>query len=153
MGAEEEIVDAINKELPGKADASIKRQRRIFIKVSRGDLKNAVEVLADKLKVKHLSTITARDTGTDFEILYHFFTRGVVVTVRTACPRDDPSVDSIMKIFPGAVFYEREIHDLFGVEPRGHIDLRRLVLPEDWDQGYPLRKDWKPKGGESVGKG
>jgi len=40
--------------------------------------------------------------------------------------------------------YERELLDLLGITPRGHPDPRRLVLPDDWPGGYPLRKDWKP---------
>jgi NADH-quinone oxidoreductase subunit C len=83
-----------------------------------------------------------------FEVLYHFLVNGTEITIRTSCPKDDPSVESIINIFPGAVLYEREIHDILGIVPNGHPDLRRLVLPEDWVGGYPLRKDWKPPEGK-----
>ena len=95
------------------------------------------------MNINHLSTITARDTGKEIEILYHFLLNGVVITIRTSCPKDDSTVDSIVSIFPGAVLYERELNDILGVIPKGHPDLRRLVLPDDWVGGYPLRKDWK----------
>jgi NADH:ubiquinone oxidoreductase subunit C len=110
-----------------------------------------MKVLAKEMDTQHLSTITARDTGTDLEILYHFFIKGILVTVRTTCPRNDPTIDSILKVFPSAVLYEREIHDLLGIIPKGHPDLRPLVLPDSWKQGYPLRKDWKPSGGDASG--
>jgi NADH:ubiquinone oxidoreductase subunit C len=122
----------------------VKRDRRIFISIPRNDLIKTVNILSSELNINHLSTITARDTGKDIEILYHFLLKGVVITIRTMCPKDDPTIESIVSIFPGAVLYERELNDLLGIVPKGHPDLRRLVLPDDWVGGYPLRKDWKP---------
>jgi len=145
MTTTEELISQVLQGVP----VQVKREHRIFITVPRTDLIKTVNILASELNVQHLSTITARDTGFEFELLYHFFLNGVVITVRTSCPRDDPTVDSIVKIFPGAVLYERELHDILGVVPSGHPDLRPLLLPDNWVGGYPLRKDWKPaEGGE-----
>jgi NADH:ubiquinone oxidoreductase subunit C len=127
----------------------IKKHNRVFVNVIREDLKKVVKFIANEPGFQHLSTITARDTGTEFEILYHFFIDGILLTVRTKCPRDDPTVDSIVDIVPGAILYEREINDILGIVPKDHPDLRRLILPENWTSGYPLRKDWKPEGGET----
>ena len=140
MTTTEELITQILRELP----VQVKRARRIFINVSRNDLIKTMNILSSELNINHLSTITARDAGKEIEILYHFLLNGVVITIRTACPKDDPTVDSIVSIFPGAVLYERELNDILGVIPKGHPDLRRLVLPDDWVGGYPLRKDWKP---------
>ena len=140
MTATEELITQVLRGLP----VQVKRARRIFINVSRNDLIKTVNILSSELNINHLSTITARDAGKEIEILYHFLLNGVVITIRTACPKDDPMVDSIVSIFPGAVLYERELNDILGVIPKGHPDLRRLVLPDDWVGGYPLRKDWKP---------
>lgn len=144
MTTTEELITQVLQGVP----VQVKRDRRMFVDIPRQDLIKTVNILASELNVQHLSTITARDHGAELELLYHFFLQGVVITVRTTCPRDDPTVDSIVHIFPGAVLYEREIHDILGVVPKGHPDLRRLVLPEDWVGGYPLRKDWKPAEGE-----
>jgi NADH-quinone oxidoreductase subunit C len=145
MTTTEELISQVLQGVP----VQVKREHRIFITVPRTDLIKTVNILASELNVQHLSTITARDTGFEFELLYHFFLNGVVITVRTSCPRDDPTVDSIVKIFPGAVLYERELHDILGIVPSGHPDLRPLLLPDNWVGGYPLRKDWKPaEGGE-----
>ena len=130
------------------SDIQVKTPRRLYVTVDRADLTKAVSIIASEFGAQHLSTITALDNGKQFEVLYHFFVDGIVVTVRIMCPKDYPTVDSIIGIFPGAVLYEREIHDIIGIVPNGHPDLRRLVLPEDWVGGYPLRKDWKPAGGE-----
>jgi NADH-quinone oxidoreductase subunit C len=129
-------------------DIQSKTPRRVFVSIPRAELTKTVNIIASELGAQHLSTITALDTGTVFEVLYHFLVDGIVVTVRTSCPKDDPTVDSIVNIFPGAILYEREIHDIIGIVPTRHPDLRRLVLPEDWVGGYPLRKDWKPPEGE-----
>jgi len=140
MTTTEELISQVLQGLP----VQVKRDRRIFIPVPRNDLIKTVNILSSELNINHLSTITARDTGKEIEILYHFFLNGVIITIRTTCPKDDPTIDSIVSIFPGAVLYERELNDILGVVPKGHPDLRRLVLPDDWVGGYPLRKDWKP---------
>jgi Ni,Fe-hydrogenase III component G len=140
MTTTEELITQVLRGLP----IQVKRDRRIYISIPRNDLIKTVNILSSELNIQHLSTITARDTGSELEILYHFLLNGVVITVRTSCPKDDPTIDSIVKIFPGAVLYERELNDILGIVPKGHPDLRRLVLPDDWVGGYPLRKDWKP---------
>jgi len=132
-------------------DITNPRLHRLFTMIPREHLKPVAMLLAKQLNAAHISTITARDTGSELRILYHFFIDSHMVTVQTSCPRDDPTIDSIVDVFPGAILYEREIHDLLGIIPKKHPDLRRLVLPENWTQGHPLRKDWKPLGGEPVG--
>jgi len=149
---EDHIRDILQEKTKGiNLQITVKRDRRIFINLLREDLKKVAEILAEDLGTQHISTITARDTGNNFEILYHFFIDHVMVTLRTTCPRNEPTVDSLVSIFPGAILYEREIHDILGIVPTKHPDLRRLVLPEDWSGGYPLRKDWKPEGGDTNG--
>ncbi len=148
---DEQLRDTLLKIVPSDANVTLTKPRRLMIAISRDSLKKTVAILAKDLHAQHLSTITARDTGTLFEILYHFFIHGAIVTVRTSCPRDDPTVESIVDVFPSAILYERELNDILGIIAKGHPDLRRLILPEDWNQGYPLRKDWKPTGGDVVG--
>lgn len=61
----------------------------------------------------------------------------------------DPVVDSLCPVWPGANWLEREIFDLFGIRFEGHPDLRRILLPDDWE-GYPLRKDFPVEGYRDV---
>ena len=61
----------------------------------------------------------------------------------------DPVVDSLSSIWPGANWLEREIYDLFGIRFSGHPDLRRILLPDDWE-GYPLRRDYPVEGFRDV---
>jgi NADH-quinone oxidoreductase subunit C len=70
------------------------------------------------------------------------------LTVKLRVPIDEPHVDSVTPEWPAADFQEREIYDMFGVVFRGHPDLRRILMPEDYE-GHPQRRDF-PVGGEPV---
>jgi NADH-quinone oxidoreductase subunit C len=70
------------------------------------------------------------------------------ITVKARVPTDDPRIDSVVELFPGADFPEREVYDMFGVQFDGHPDLRRILMPEDYE-GFPQRRDF-PVGGEPV---
>jgi NADH-quinone oxidoreductase subunit C len=68
--------------------------------------------------------------------------------VKTRLGVDDPHVPTVVDLFAGADFHEREVYDMFGVVFDGHPDMRRLLMPEDYE-GYPQRRDF-PLGGEPV---
>jgi NADH-quinone oxidoreductase subunit C len=70
------------------------------------------------------------------------------VTVKLRVPTDDPHVDSVTPEWPTANHQEREVYDMFGVIFDGHPDLRRILMPEDYE-GFPQRRDF-PIGGEPV---
>jgi len=70
------------------------------------------------------------------------------ISVKVRVPVQDASVPSVVELFPGADFQEREVFDMFGVRFEGHPDLRRILMPEDYE-GYPQRRDF-PVGGEAV---
>jgi NADH-quinone oxidoreductase subunit C len=70
------------------------------------------------------------------------------ISVKTRVPVDAATVASVTDLFPGADFPEREVYDMFGVEFDGHPDLRRILMPEDYE-GFPQRRDF-PIGGEPV---
>ena len=77
-------------------------------------------------------------------VVYHLFSyrHRHTIVVRVDVPRDAPVVPSVAALFPTAIWQEREAFDLVGVRFDGHPDLRRILLPDEWD-GHPLRKDWK----------
>jgi NADH-quinone oxidoreductase subunit C len=68
--------------------------------------------------------------------------------VKTRVTTDAPRLRTVVPLFPTADFQEREVHDMFGVEFEGHPDLRRILMPEDYE-GFPQRRDF-PLGGEPV---
>ncbi len=70
------------------------------------------------------------------------------ISVKARVPTDAPEIDSVVELFPGAEYPEREVYDMFGVVFNGHPDLRRILMPEDYE-GHPQRRDF-PIGGEPV---
>ncbi|HEX4650894.1 MAG TPA: NADH-quinone oxidoreductase subunit C [Granulicella sp.] len=82
-----------------------------------------------------------------FQIVYHILSHRLKERIRliVRLESDASAIDSIVGIWPSANFYEREIFDLFGVHFGGHPNLRRIMMPEDWE-GHPLRKDYPVEG-------
>jgi NADH-quinone oxidoreductase subunit C len=70
------------------------------------------------------------------------------ISVRARVSTEDPHIPSVVDLWPGAEFPERETFDMFGVVFDGHPDMRRILMPEDFD-GYPQRRDY-PIGGEPI---
>jgi len=92
-----------------------------------------------------LATASGVDVRDGIDVLYHwcFEPQGFVVTVKALAARPELALDSIANVVSGAIWIEREIHDLFGANFRDHPDMRRLILDDSWPQGvYPLRKDF-----------
>ncbi len=142
---DEAIINEIKKN-PKFKDLEITNPapRRIFISVDTTNLIDAVKHLKDQLEFTHLSTITGVDKGEVFEILYHLANPFACLTIRTTIPRNHPHVPTITGVMPGAILYERELQDMFGMVVEQIPDPRPLVLPDNWPAGvYPLRKDWK----------
>lgn len=82
-----------------------------------------------------------------FQVTYHILSHALKQRVRLVAFVDsmDLSIDSITPVWPSANFYEREVFDLFGIRFTGHPDLRRIMMPEEWE-GHPLRKDYPVEG-------
>ncbi|MCL2660181.1 MAG: NADH-quinone oxidoreductase subunit C [Acidobacteriaceae bacterium] len=78
-----------------------------------------------------------------YSILSHKLKRRLRVVARVG--GSDPEIDSAVAVWPSANFYEREVFDLFGVKFKNHPNLRRIMMPEDWE-GHPLRKDYPVEG-------
>jgi NADH-quinone oxidoreductase subunit C len=107
------------------------------------------------LRFDRLSDLTAidyLDRGGDprFAVVYHLMSRSSLarLRVRALVPEDDPTIVSVTGLYPMANWPEREVYDLFGIAFTDHPDLKRILLPDDWD-GHPLRKDY-PIGAEEV---
>jgi NADH-quinone oxidoreductase subunit C len=120
--------------------------------VPRERLRRVAEYLASEpdLDFKLLVDITAVDrfpVEPRFELNYHMvsLSRRERLRVRVSVAGRDPVADSVTQVWPTANWHEREIFDLFGVRFAGHPDLRRILMPEEWE-GFPLRKDYPVEG-------
>ena len=127
-------------------------RNELSIYVERTSFEEACSTLKNDptLQYDSLSDVTCVDwTPSDprFEVIYHLFStvtkKRVRLKVRLA--GDDPAVDSLTSIWPGADFFEREVFDLFGVRFNGHPNLKRIMMPDNWE-GHPLRKDYPVEG-------
>jgi NADH-quinone oxidoreductase subunit C len=90
--------------------------------------------------------MTGIEVRDGIEVNYHVCFDGdtLVITLSALAPWPEPSLESVAQDIPGALWIEREIHDILGVSFTGHPDMRRLVLPDDWPEGvYPLRKGFE----------
>lgn len=92
----------------------------------------------------HLSFVTAVDNRDNFTLVYALFsTFGKdSLFVELDLARINPEVESVTSIWKSANWHEREVFDLFGINFKNHPDLRRILMPEDWE-GHPLRKDFE----------
>jgi len=118
--------------------------RRIFVSIDPAGLNALLAKMKAELDCWFLSTISGVDRGETFELLYHFGDTTGSVHVRTSIPKSDPRIPSIWGVIPGAVLYEREIQEMFGITVENIPDPRPLMMSDDWPAGnFPLRKDWK----------
>ncbi len=147
-----EIIERLRQDLGAKAlELTNPDVRRVFVTVAPADLVGTVTLLRDKYDCAYLATVSGLDKGETFEILYHFASPVVNINVRTDIPKASPHIESITPFIPGAVLYERELQDMFGMVVDHLPDPRPLVLPDDWPAGaYPLRKDWKYERPEEI---
>jgi len=100
------------------------------------DLKN--------LGFDRLGMLTAVDRGETFEMVYRLTSRSMSAGIFLKChvPRENPVTQSLCSLWPAANWQEREVYDMFGISFEGHPDLRRILLPPEWE-GHPLRKDYE----------
>ena len=140
----------LEKRFPGalKRDARPGYEGHI-VEVSK--LREVATAIRDEMGYDYLSSVTAVDYFSDvpnannfIEVVYHLFksTGGGSLVYKVQMPRDKAVVPSLIDIYPGADFQEREAWDLYGVKFEGHPDLRRILMWEGFD-GHPMRKDWK----------
>jgi NADH-quinone oxidoreductase subunit C len=140
----ERVLQAIRERLGDVVqDIQVRSPRRIYVNVAPDRLVEAARCLFADLGGRY-AIATGMQVEGGFEVLHHFAFDAdhVVVSLRARVDGREPRLDSLAPLIKGAEFIEREMHDLLGIEFRGHPNLQRLILPEDWPDGvYPLRRD------------
>lgn len=83
--------------------------------------------------------------GGTLSVYYHLESLNLKhkITLKVSTPRENPEVESVDSVWRCADWNEREAFDMFGIVFLNHPDLRRILMPEDWEAGYPLRKDYR----------
>jgi NADH-quinone oxidoreductase subunit C len=139
-----ELLDDLRSLLPGLAldEAPSTDQQTI------GVPSNSIVEVCGRLRDRHGFIFLADVTAVDwwpreprFEVVYHLASAAARLRLKVRLAGDAARVPTVQSIWPGAGWLEREVWDLFGIEFDNHGDLRRLLMPEDWE-GHPLRKDF-----------
>ncbi|MEN8241422.1 MAG: NADH-quinone oxidoreductase subunit C [Chloroflexota bacterium] len=145
------IAQKLAKKFDGQLDDSLEQARVI---VPSGKIVELCKELRDKHDFESLTGFSVVDyhpqTEPRFHLIYQFrsIAQNIYLEVRMELNGSELLVDSVTGIYPGVNWYEREAWDMFGIQFEGHPDLRRLLMPYDWE-GHPLRKDY-PLGYEEV---
>jgi NADH-quinone oxidoreductase subunit C len=127
-------------------------RNELTVWLDRVGLRDACQMLKSEPKLQYnaIADITCVDwlpREPRFEVVYHLFStvNKKYFRLKVRLAGDDPSVDSLTPIWPGANFFEREVFDLFGVRFDQHPNLVRIMMQENWE-GHPLRKDYPVEG-------
>ncbi|MCH8085417.1 MAG: NADH-quinone oxidoreductase subunit C [Thaumarchaeota archaeon] len=159
---EKSISDKIVEKFGDKVEVAFIKKDRVGINVSRENVHDVAEFIRDGLNYDHVESVSGVDYPQEKEIavVYHIgsytdpsLARQILVLSTRAQREENPipgsdatKLPTLRDIFYSVEFHEREIFEMFGVYFEGHPDNRRLLLPEDWADLPPLRKDFTIKG-------
>ncbi|MHB2037444.1 MAG: NADH-quinone oxidoreductase subunit C [Nitrososphaerales archaeon] len=150
---EKAILDSIAR-LGDKAKVAFAKANRIKVSVTRENLVEVAKFVRNELLFDHCTNVT----GTDFpkegqlEVTYHFGSidgqnlRRIILTLGCRIPSTDPTLPSIIDVYPSVNFHEREAAEMIGCVFQGHPNLGRLLLPEDWSDIPPMLKTYRLPG-------
>jgi NADH-quinone oxidoreductase subunit C len=159
---EKGLADKIVEKFGTRITVAFVKPDRVRINVGRDDVEEVAEFLRDVMNFDHAESVSGVDYPQDkeIEVVYHLgsyadssLSRQILVLATRAQREENPipgndatKLPSLREIFYSVEFHEREIFEMFGVYFQGHPDNRRLLLPEDWADLPPLRKDFAIKG-------
>ncbi|HEX2620108.1 MAG TPA: NADH-quinone oxidoreductase subunit C, partial [Phototrophicaceae bacterium] len=145
----DEAIAALKAKYPGVVTDDT-RQGYYGVIVDKNKLIDVATTLRDELGFNYLSSATAVDyeglegSTNHLEMVYHAYqiTGGKALVFKAQTDRENAEIPSLIDVYPGADFQEREAYDLFGIRFPGHPNLKRILM---WDgfEGHPMRKDWK----------
>lgn len=123
-------------------------QYQVSFEVVKEDVHSLLSLLKTNgwIQLSYLSAIDWIEEN-EFEMVYILFNweKPVHIQIRTRLDRNNPSINSILPIFPGCKYYERETHEFFGIKFPGNPDYEKQLILEEWDDMPPMRKDFDPR--------
>lgn len=159
---EKEQVNKITEKFGSKTEVAFVKPDRVRINVKKEDVLEVASFIRDELNYDHAESVTGVDfpDEKEIEVVYHLGSytdpqlSRQVLSLATRAPReenpnpgkDSTKLPSLRDIFYSVEFHERECFEMLGVYFEGHPDNRRLLLPEDWADIPPLRRDFAIKG-------
>lgn len=122
--------------------------RQPWIEIESDSIQAACQFLKDDARFffDYLECLSGIDLGPEADkigVVYHIMsiTRNLRIVLKCFCAREAANLPTVATVWKTAEWHEREAWDLFGIKFEGHPDMRRILMPEDWD-GHPLRKDY-----------
>ncbi len=156
------IAELIKERFPEDVKDIMEFRGQVSVIVKKENIKDIMRYLHDtpELYFDFLEDLCGVDylgrKDIRFEVVYHLYSmkHRHMIRIKAEVSEEDPTIDSVVDIWAGANWHERECYDMYGIKFNGHPDLRRILMPEDWE-GYPLRKDYPLKSdlGEMEWKG
>lgn len=150
----EQLHSALQRGIPG-ASMTVESPNLV---IAPSDLVRVCQFFKDThaFRMDHVANLTAIDYPPDrLEVIYHLYSMALKhgpIALKVKLPRANPTVPSLVPVYRGAEYQEREVYDLYGVTFEGHPDLRRILM---WDEfkGYPMRKDYTPEDQDVIESG
>ncbi len=149
-----EIAEKVKSKFPDEVLDITPFRDQVSITLKRDKIIDICRYLHDnpELSFNYLSDLCGTDyphKDPRFEVVYNLYSikHRHGIRLKALIPEQDPSIDTVVSVWIGANWHEREACDMYGIVFKGHPDLRRILMPEDWE-GYPLRKDYPLKGPE-----
>ncbi|MCZ2149523.1 MAG: NADH-quinone oxidoreductase subunit C [Bryobacterales bacterium] len=144
------VVAAIAERFPQAIEDAKGDLGELTLVIASGHLVEVCRFLKIEQKFVRLSSVTAVDwmpRDPRLEVVYHLeaVERKLRLRLKAWAAGEPPTLDSVTSVWRGADWYEREVFDLFGVVFRNHPDMRRIMMPDNWE-GHPLRKDFPVHG-------
>jgi NADH-quinone oxidoreductase subunit C len=147
--AQNRAISSLLSSLPGSIQDVKFDRNELTLTIDKDQIRTACEVVraAGYNMLVDVTCVDWYPSEPRFQVTYHILSHSLKERLRLAAMVDsiDTSVDSITPVWPSANFYEREVWDLFGVRFHGHPNLRRIMMPDEWE-GHPLRKDYPVEG-------
>ena len=147
------VVSKIEATMPEALISHHERLGELTLLARRERIGDLLRLLHDdpELSFDHITDITSVDFPNEeprFEVVYQLYSisKNHRIRVKARVPEDDCTIDSATSIWKGANFLEREVYDMMGIVFNHHPDLRRILMTEDYNEGYPLRKDFPVEG-------
>ena len=151
---DKELKEIVN-DLKKRFDVEISEFRgQVSLAVAPEKIVEVCKSLKKEHKFEQLSSLTAVDYWPElkprFHVVYQLnsYSKKIRLELRVPLAGNNPSIDTVEGVYPNANWFERENWDMFGITANDHSDLRRILMPYDWE-GHPLRKDY-PLGYEEV---
>ena len=129
------------------------KERRLKVSASASKIVELSRFARDGLGFDHISTVSGVDWIAKNELEVCYFVGSLqpawldfVLCVSERIPRENPVAPTLIDVWTGADYHERETHEMFGINFQGHPDQSHILLPEDWNDLPPLRKDYVSPG-------